>query len=68
MELNLLISLVAKLENAEDRRLVIRNGWSDEEAVERRRIAMESQLELAAILSMEQSNSVRLVPQFEMAS
>ena len=68
MELNLPISLVAKFKNAEDRRLAIRKGWSDEEAAERRRIAMESQLELAAILSMEHSNSECLVPRFEMAS
>ena len=68
MDLTSLISLVAKFENVEDRRLAIRNGWSNEEAVERRKIAMESQLELAAILSMEQSNSVWLMSAFEMAS
>lgn len=52
MEITSVISIVAKSENAKDRRLAIMNSWSKEERNERRRTAIEAQLRLEALISM----------------
>ncbi len=52
MEITSVISIVAKSENAKDRRLAIQKSWSIEERNNRRRTAIDSQLRLGAILSM----------------
>ncbi len=52
MEITSVISIVAKSENAKDRRLAIQRSWSIEERNDRRRNAIDSQLRLVALLSM----------------
>ena len=68
MDLNSIISIVARSENAKDRRLAIQNSWSEEETIERHRVAIESQLRLAAIISMENHKTSRFKRVLEMAS
>ncbi len=57
MEITSVISIVAKSENAKDRRLAIKNSWSNEERNERRRTAIESQLRLVSLISMGQKKT-----------
>ena len=51
MEITSVISIVTKSENAKDRRLAIKNSWSNEERSERRRTAIEAQRRLESLLS-----------------
>lgn len=68
MKIKSLVSIVARSENAKDRRLVIRNSWSDEEEAKRRRMAIESQLRLVALISIGQHKTTRVRRLLEMAS
>lgn len=68
MELNSIVSIVATTKNAKDRRIAVRNSWSDEEKEERRRTAIEMQVRLAALISMLQQKTIRVGRALEMAS
>ncbi len=68
MELNSILSIVAGTKNARDRRFVIMNTWSDEEKEERRKIAIEMQLRLTALISMVPQKNMRVRRSLEMAS
>ncbi len=59
MKIKSLVSLVARSENAKDRRLAIRKSWSPSEMEERRQNAISSQLRLASIMNMGQQKSNR---------
>ena len=68
MNINSFTSIVARTENAKDRRLAIRNSWTDEEESKRRRMAIESQLHLVALISIGQNKTTRVRRLLEMAS
>ena len=60
MKIKSLVSIVAKSENARDRRLAIRKSWSTSEMEERRQAAVNLQLRLASLMTMEQHKSNRI--------
>ena len=68
MELNSIISIVARTQNANDRRFAIKNAWTKEEIEERRKAAIEMQLRLAALISMVQQKTIHVRRVLEMAS
>ncbi len=68
MELNSIISIVARTKNAKDRRFAIVKSWSDEEKEARRSTAIEMQVWLAALISMEQQKTIRLGRVLDLAS
>ena len=60
MKFKSLVSIVAKSENARDRRLAVRKSWSTSEKEERRQEAVNLQLRLASLMTMEQNSSNRI--------
>jgi len=59
MKIKSLVAIVAKSENARDRRLEVQQSWSTSEMEERRQEAINLQLRLAALVTMEQHQSNR---------
>ena len=68
MELNSIISIVARTKHAKDCRFAIKNSWSDGEKQERRKKAIEMQVRLASLISMEQRKTIRVGRVLELAS
>ncbi len=68
MELNSIVSIVARTQNANDRRFAIKNAWTKEEIEERRKAAIEMQLRLAGLISMVQQKTIHVRRVLEMAS
>ena len=68
MEITSVITIVAKAENAKDRRLAIRRSWSIEERNDRLRNAIDSQLRLNEIISMGQKKTAWSQKALELAS
>lgn len=60
MKIKSLVSIVARSENAKDRRLAIRKSWSPSEMEGRRQDAIISQLRLASIIDLGQQKSNRV--------
>jgi len=54
MKIKSLVSIVAGSKNARDRRLVIRKSWSTSEKEERRQTAINLQLLLASLMTVEE--------------
>lgn len=52
MKIESLVSIVAASKTKKERRLAIKNSWSEVEKQERRQIAIESQLRLARLISL----------------
>ena len=68
MELNSIISIVARTKNLKDRRFAIKNSWTDEEKEERRRTAIEMRARLAALIWIVNQKTIRISSVLEMAS
>lgn len=69
LKIKSLVTLVARAENAKDRRLAIRKSWSLQEMEERRQLAIDSQFRLASlILSLGRQKENRLTQELELAA
>ena len=63
-----IVSIVGRSESAKDRRSAINGSWSDQELAERRRLAVQMQVGLAALIPIDQQKNPRLKRTFELAS
>ena len=62
------ISVLGVSESTRDRRSAINSAWSDEEAAERQRLAIQMQMGLAAIISINPGKNPLSKRTFELAS
>jgi len=67
MKIKSLVSIVAGSKNARDRRLVIRKSWSPSEKEERRQTAINLQLLLASLMTVEEPKPKRIKEVVEFA-
>ncbi len=68
MKIKSLVSMVARAENAKDRRLAIRKSWSVAEREERRQVAIESQLLLASLIQLDKVKPNRSQEVYELVA
>ena len=68
MQIKSRFSLVGRSKNSKNNCSEIRNSWSDEEVEKRRKTAIEMQLRLVALISMQQQQPFRRREVFELAS
>ena len=68
MQIKSRFSLVGRSKNSKNKCSEIRNSWSDEEVEKRRKTAIEMQLRLVALISMQQQQPYRSRDVFELAS
>jgi uncharacterized membrane protein len=67
MKIKSLVSIVARSENAKDRRIAIRKSWSTAEREERRQVAFHSQIQLASLIALDQPKPSETKVVFEFA-
>ena len=60
MRIEMLLSVVARAENVNDRKTAIRKSWTKQEMEERRQIANDSQLRLASLMEIGDRKSRRI--------
>lgn len=62
------VSVVPLCESTVDRRTAIRHSWSEEEAAERQRLAIQMQIGLASLISIGSQKKPRFERRLEWAS
>ena len=68
MQIKSRFSLVGRSKNSKNKCSEIRNSWSDEEVEKRRKTAIEMQLRLVALISIQRQQPYRSRDVFELAS
>lgn len=66
MKIKALVTLVARSENAKDRRMAVRESWSCQEREERRQLAMDSQFRLASLMAWGRMKEDRIAEELEL--
>jgi len=59
MQIKSLVSIVSGLETAKSRRMALKKSWSAQDKEERRRLAVNAQLQLASLMGLLDANGRR---------